>query len=445
MKLVSIHKLIIFLFPLVLGMEIATAQVWTLNQCIDTALVHNNSLESGRNSILISIEREKEARANLLPKVTANADYKYFTNLPYQLLPLSALNPTAPEGEFRAAQFGVPHNVNANLQIAVPLYNAEINGAIRNTKLASQLSELKYQKSEEEVYFEITNLYYNAKILIHQLKYVEGNLKNTKKLLANLQSLKEEKLAIGTDVDKVKLQLSQLTNQSENIQYKYEQVLNALKFTMGVSLALELEIESEIKFQKNLQEESRIILDFEIAKTQEQLLQAELNTLNQSRFIPNVNLIGSYGTTGFGYDQSPNEFLQFYPMGCVGLQISYSIFNKGVTKRKLNQKHFELQNNALQQEQIKDANTMKIENAQMQKEMAQKSVVTTEEQIVLAQRIYNESLLQKDQGLLNLTEVLIAENALREAQQANLSAIVDYLRAELEIKKLSGNIKTINN
>jgi OMF family outer membrane factor len=426
-------------------MEIATAQVWTLNQCIDTALVHNNSLESGRNSILISIEREKEARANLLPKVTANADYKYFTNLPYQLLPLSALNPTAPEGEFRAAQFGVPHNVNANLQIAVPLYNAEINGAIRNTKLASQLSELKYQKSEEEVYFEITNLYYNAKILIHQLKYLEGNLKNTKKLLANLQSLKEEKLAIGTDVDKVKLQLSQLTNQSENIQYKYEQVLNALKFTMGFTSALELEIESEIKFQQVLQEESAIILDFEIAKTQEQLLQAELNTLNQSRFIPNVNLTGSYGTTGFGYDQSPNEFLQFYPMGFVGLQISYSIFNKGVTKRKGNQKHFELQNNALQQEQIKDANTMKIENAQMQKEMAQKSVVTTEEQIVLAQRIYNESLLQKDQGLLNLTEVLIAENALREAQQANLSAIVDYLRAELEIKKLSGNIKTINN
>jgi OMF family outer membrane factor len=443
--LVSIHKLIIFLFPLVLGIEIATAQVWTLNQCIDTALVHNNSLESGRNSILISIEREKEARANLLPKVTANADYKYFTNLPYQLLPLSALNPTAPEGEFRAAQFGVPHNVNANLQIAVPLYNAEINGAIRNTKLASQLSELKYQKSEEEVYFEITNLYYNAKILIHQLKYVEGNLKNTKKLLANLQSLKEEKLAIGTDVDKVKLQLSQLTNQRENIQYKYEQVLNALKFTMGVSLALELEIESEIKFQKNLQEESRIILDFEIAKTQEQLLQSELNTLNQSRFIPNVNLIGSYGTTGFGYDQSPNEFLEFYPMGFVGLQISYSIVNKGVTKRKLNQKHFELQNNALQQEQIKDANTMKIENAQMQKEMAQKSVVTTEEQIVLAQRIYNESLLQKDQGLVNLTEVLLAENELRKAQQANLTAIVDYFKANLELKKVRGNIKTINN
>jgi OMF family outer membrane factor len=425
-------------------MEIASAQVWTLKQCIDTALVHNNNLESGRNSIAIGKEREKEAKAHLLPKVTANADYKYFTDLPYQLMPLSTFNPTAPEGQFNEIQFGVPHNINANLQIALPLYNADINGAIRNTTLVSELSELKYKKSEEEVYFEISNLYYNAKIISHQLNFVKANLKNAEKLLENLQSLKDEKLATGTDVSKIELQISQLKNQELNLSYKYDKVINALKFTMGVSLDLNLEIETNIKFQESLQEESGFILDYQIAKTQEKLIQSEISTLNQSRFIPNVNLVGSYGTTGFGYGQSPNEFLKFFPMSFVGLQLSYPIFNKGVTKRKLKQKHFELENNALQQELISEANAMKIENAEMQKNMTEKSVLTTEEQIALAQKIYNESLLQKNEGLVNLTEVLLAENALREAQQANLTAIVDYLKADLELKKLRGNIKNIN-
>ncbi|MGM0580978.1 MAG: TolC family protein [Bacteroidota bacterium] len=444
MKLVNTHKLILLILILFLKMEIASAQVWTLKQCIDTALVHNNNLESGRNSIAIGKEREKEAKAHLLPKVTANADYKYFTDLPYQLMPLSTFNPTAPEGQFNEIQFGVPHNINANLQIAIPLYNADINGAIRNTNLASELTELKYQKSEEEVYFEISNLYYNAKIISHQLNFVKANLENAEKLLGNLQSLKDEKLATGTDVRKIELQISQLKNQELNLSYKYDQVINALKFTMGVSLDLNLEIETNIKFQESLQEESGIILDYQIAKTQEQLIQSEISTLNQSRFIPNVNLVGSYGTTGFGYDQSPNEFLKFFPMSFVGLQLSYPIFNKGVTKRKLKQKHFELENNALQQELISEANAMKIENAEMQKNMTEKSVLTTEEQIALAQKIYNESLLQKNEGLVNLTEVLLAENALREAQQANLTAIVDYLKADLELKKLRGNIKNIN-
>ncbi|WKV12992.1 TolC family protein [Marivirga harenae] len=444
MKLVNTHKLILLMLFLFLKMEIASAQVWTLKQCIDTALVHNNNLESGRNSIAIGKEREKEAKAHLLPKVTANADYKYFTDLPYQLMPLSTFNPAAPEGQFNEIQFGVPHNINANLQIALPLYSTDINGAIRNTKLASELSELKYQKSEEEVYYEISNLYYNAKIISHQLNFVKANLKNAEKLLGNLQSLKDEKLATGTDVSKIELQISQLKNQEQNLSYKYGQINNALKFTMGVSLDLNMEIETDIRFEESLQEESGIILDYQIAKTQEQLIQSEISTLNQSRFIPNVNLVGSYGTTGFGYDQSPNEFLKFFPMSFVGLQLSYPIFNKGVTKRKLKQKHFELENNALQQELISEANAMKIENAEMQKDMTKKSLLTTEEQIALAQKIYNESLLQKNEGLVNLTEVLLAENALREAQQANLTAIIDYLKADLELKKLRGNIKNIN-
>jgi outer membrane protein TolC len=131
MKLVNIHKHSLLLLLLIV-FQSAQAQVWSLQQCIDTAQVHNKNLQMNRNNMAIGEQREKEAKANLIPKVTANADYKYFTNLPYQLLPLSALNPVAPEGEYRAAQFGVPHNINANLQLSMPLYNPQVYGAHSN-------------------------------------------------------------------------------------------------------------------------------------------------------------------------------------------------------------------------------------------------------------------------------------------------------------------------
>jgi outer membrane protein TolC len=57
--------------------SIAQAQVWTMQQCIDTAQVHNKNLQMSRNNIAIGEQKEKEAKANLIPKVTANADYKY--------------------------------------------------------------------------------------------------------------------------------------------------------------------------------------------------------------------------------------------------------------------------------------------------------------------------------------------------------------------------------
>src|SRR5574343_242405 len=293
MKLANIHKHYVALLLIIGGFQSAQAQTWSLQQCIDTAQVHNKNLQMNRNNIAIGEQREKEAKANLIPKVTANADYKYFTNLPYQLLPVNAFNPALPEGEYRAMQFGVPHNINANLQLSMPLYNPQVYGAIQTTKIASELTELQYQKTEEQIYFEISNLYYNAQILHHQLAFIDSNLINAEKLLKNMQLLNEQLLAKGTDVSKVKLQVSQIT-------------------------------------------------------TQNRLLSSELSTLNKSRFLPSLNLIGMYGTTGLGYDKQPNDFLKFYPIGFTGIQLSYPLFNGTVTQRKINQKRFEILNSEIQ-------------------------------------------------------------------------------------------------
>ena len=80
------------------------------------------------------------------------------------------------------------------------------------------------------------------------------------------------------------------------------------------------------------------------------------------------------------------------------------------------------------------------QNAKMQKEVAKKTVETTTEQIQLAQTIYEQTILQQKQGTASLTDVLLADNALREAQQTYLTAVIDYLKANLELKKLTGNI-----
>ena len=441
MKLVNIHKHSLLLLLLIV-FQSAQAQVWSLQQCIDTAQVHNKNLQMNQNNMAIGEQREKEAKANLIPKVTANADYKYFTNLPYQLLPLSALNPVAPEGEYRAAQFGVPHNINANLQLSMPLYNPQVYGAIQTTKIASKLTELQYQKTEEQIYFEISNLYYNAQILHHQLAFFDSNLINAARLLKNMQLLNEQLLAKGTDVSKIKLQIAQLLTQKESISSKYEQVLNALKFTMGISIEQSIQIDPNIQYQNTSEYSNSLTLDIRIIKTQNKLLSSELSTLNKSSFLPTLNLFGTFGTTGFGYNGEPNSFLDFYPIGFVGIQLSYPLFNGTVTHRKINQKKFEIKNNELQSGFLTEQNNMQVENAKLQREVAKKMVETTTEQIQLAQTIYEQTVLQQKQGTASLTDILLTDNTLREAQQSYLSAVIDYLKADLELKKLTGNIST---
>ena len=440
MKLVNIHKHHFVLLLIAIGSPSVQAQGWSLQQCIDTAQVYNKKLQVNRNDIAIGEQREKEAKANLLPKVTANADYKYFTNLPYQLLPLNALNPAAPEGEFRAAQFGVPHNINLSLQLSMPLYNPQLYGAIQTTKIASEWIELQYQKLEEQIFFDISNLYYNAQILHHQLAFIDSNLMNAERLFKNMQLLNEQLLVKGTDVSKVKLQVAQLTSQKVGVKSKYEQVLNVLKFTIGLSLETNLQIQTNILYENSFEYSSLSTLDFRMAIIKNRWLGLELNTLNKSRYLPSLNLFANYGTTGFGYNGKPNGFLDFYPIGLAGIQLSYPLFSGTVTERKINQKILELKNNELQMGLINEQNDLQVENAKRQRKTAQNTVETLIEQIQLAQIIYEQTIVQQKLGTATLIDILLADNSLREAQQTYLTAVIDYLKADLELKKFTGNI-----
>lgn len=443
--LVSTHytkvKKLLFLVLLSGISQFSSAQAWTLEQCIDTAQVYNKNLQIQRNNTEIGIQKQEEAKGNLLPKVNANADYKYFTNLPYQFMPMSLFG--GPQGKYKEVQFGVPHNINANLQLALPLYNPQIKGAIQSTKIATELADLQLKKSEEQIYFEISNLYYNAQVLQHQILFIDSNLVNTQKLLRIMQLLKEQLMAKGTDVNKVALQADQLNTQKAIVESKLEQVMQALKFSMGISPDREVEISKEIIYSPDGNYNRNPSLDFQIAATQNRLLKNELNTLKKSS-LPTIALFGTYGANGFGNDKKPGNFLKFHPIGFAGIQLTYNLFDGNILKKKQVQKKIEIQNNELQQSLLTEQNNMQIVNALNQKITAQKSIALTERQIQQAQSIYEQTLMQQKEGIASLNDVLVTDNALREVQQSNIAAVVDYLKADLELKKLNNQLRITN-
>lgn len=177
-KLVNIYKLAIVLF--LFSTEIK-AQVWSLEKCLSTAESNNKTLQINKNQIEISNSKNAEVKGSLLPKINLVSDYKYFMDLPYQLLPAAVFG--GQPGQFKEAQFGVPHNISAQLQFAMPIYQPQIIGGIKATAIAKEMAQLQYQKSTEQVYFEVTSLFYTIQLLSQQEELVNSNLKNTDKLL----------------------------------------------------------------------------------------------------------------------------------------------------------------------------------------------------------------------------------------------------------------------
>ena len=438
MKLVNIHILMMaVMFSLLQSTTMEAQEAWSLQQCIDTALVHNRSLQMEENNMAMADEKHRELKANLIPKVNAQADYRYFFELPYQLMPMSLFG--GPEGQFKEVQFGVPHNIGANLNVGIPVYDPQLYGGIRATKEAKEITRLQYRKTAEQVYFDVSNLYYNAQILQHQLAFVDSNISNAQALHQNLQLVHSLQLATGTEVSKVELQLAQLTTDRQTLASKQQNVVNLLKLSIGLPLGSSLSILPAQTGTITLEYSQKPTVEMELVKAKTRLLNTEISTLKRSR-IPSVSVFGSYGVTGFGYDESPNDFLDFYPIGLAGLKLNVPIFNGTVTTRKINQKKLELKNNELLSESLVDRTTIQLANAQQQKLTAEQTMQNYTSQTALAQQVYEQTLLQHQQETASLTEVLLADNELRKTQQNYVNALIDYFKADLELKKTSGNI-----
>jgi OMF family outer membrane factor len=427
-------------FPLVLFLLLAPAivpaQTLTLNQCVDTALLYNRNIKIAQQDALLAGEKNLEAKSTLLPKLNGFADYRYYTDLPYQIMPQEAFG--GPAGTYKEIQFGVPQNLSTNLQLAMPLLNPTALSAIKSTRIANELSEIQKRKTDEDVVMEVSNAYYNAQVLLNQLAFMDSNIINTNNLVQTTTLLYQQQIAKGTDVDRLKLQLQQLATQRSTISSQHQQVLNALKFLMGKPISDSIEVQLNETSVVEADFQPKITTDILLIDKKMEFSQSELSGLKNSR-LPSLNAYGVYGTNGFG-TTGTNSFFNFHPIGYVGAQLSVPLFNGMVTKHKIDGKKIEVNKTIIQKDILTEKVHLDLVNAEMQFNLANTTIATVNTQIELAKKIYNNTVLQNQQGMATITDLLLADNSLRESQQNYIVALINLRRAELEYKRVTGNL-----
>jgi OMF family outer membrane factor len=419
-----------------LSMTSLQAQTWTLQACKDTLTRRNKNLKiihNNRQAVLLKMEEVKTMR---YPKLIIAADYRYFGNLPYQLMPLSVFN--GPEGKFKEAQFGVPHNMTTNFQVQLPVFNPQTQSAIESSKYAEEMTELQFRKLEEQLLFDISLLYFNAQILHKQAALLDSNLADNAQIAANVKLLHEQGLAKSTDVEKIEWQAEQLRAQKVNVRSKIEQIFNNMKLLMSLPQDAEFRIDETINLPEKKNYTENPLPDLMMLQTQKSICETEKKSFRLAK-LPIINFTANYGYTGFAYDKSPNEFLKFFPTSFIGLQLSYSLWNPAL-KKKAAQKEIDLKNNFLQTEFQTEQIATQLKNAYLQRDAAEANIKSYARQTALAEKIYAQTRLQIKHGTANLTDVLTAHFSLREARQFYLNALTEYLKTELEIQKFSGNI-----
>ncbi len=425
---------------LALAGSAAQAQDFTLDQLVNQALTTNQTVRMARLNESKTEAYIDEVKANARPNVAFSGDYKRYFKIPGQVVPASTFG--GPEGSYQTLALGLPYNLSSSLQVQQALYNPSVGIGLKAAKVSREVAGLQTVQTKEQIAYQVSSTYYSLQSVAQQMAFLRSNLSATDRLIRLTELLYQTKLSQGIDVDRLRISRTQSQTQLESQRAAYQQLLNRLKYDIGVPQSDSLRVNVGID-----QTAAVPALGTETALNRTDLLllerQKSLNELTQRNtkagFLPTLSAYGVANSTFYGKG-GDNGILKNVPGYWAGLQLNWSIYDGSARKAKLAQQRIESQSLALQTEQTREAISMDVTNARTTFGVEQRNLAASRDQVALAEKVYTRSQLQFKEGTTSLTEVIQAENSLREAQNTYLNSLVNLRTAELAWKNATGTL-----
>ncbi|MFD2935648.1 TolC family protein [Spirosoma flavum] len=424
---------------LLLVSSLARAQDYTLDKLIDKALTSNFSVQSARLDEVRTEAQIAEVRAGARPQVNVTGDYRRYLKIPGQVIPASVFG--GPEGTYSAVAFGLPYNLSTSIQATQPLYNQSLLIATKAAKASRTLSALQTQKIKEDVAYNVSATYYNLQTTTQQIAFLRSNLTSTERLIRITDLRRQNQLAQGIDVDRLQLSKTSSQTQIESLLATYNQLLNSLKYLTGTPQTDSLQVRTAIEETIPVAPGS----EYTINRTDLQLLdqQKEINGLEQRNvkagFAPTVAAYGVANSSVYAIG-GDNSYVKNLPGYWLGLQLNWNVFDGLARKAKLSQKRIDDQKLDVQLRQTRESISMDITNSRNRFLVEQQNLSTNRGQVTLAEKVYTQTQLQFKEGTVDITDVVQAENSLRDAQNNYLTTLVNLRTAELDWKKATGSL-----
>jgi outer membrane protein len=438
-------SLLMLLALLAGSMSFARAQSgpMTLQQCVQYGLTKNKGVLKSKLEIDRANEKRAETRSEYLPQVNGSISFQDNLKLQTSILPGELIGQP---GTQVPVQFGTKYNTTAGVEAKQVLYNQSLIYAMRLTRENFKVSEINAKKTEEQLIYDIASAYYSAQISLTQKKLVESNLAQIDSLYKITQIQFENDAAKQLDLDKLtvnktNLQTDLITNTSN-----YEKQLLLLKYYIGMPLDGAIEV-TEI----NTGEKPAALADMNsLYNTDLELIQAQREiysvTLQQIRagYLPSLSLSFQASVQNMQNDlRMFHKNAEWFPTSYVGLNLSIPIFDGLSKNSRAKQTKIQIEQSVLEEEYLTENLKMQRENANNTLKANQAALTSQQSNIELAQKVYGVTQAQFIGGIATVTDLVNAENSLRDAQANYLKALVQVKLGELDLIKSTGNIGTL--
>lgn len=431
--------------------EVVTEEL-TLQDALHYALNNNEALRKAKLEILGGQLTVREVRASAMPQIDAVSVLT--NNLLVQQFILPAEFMGGAPGEFIAIEAGQTWNAMSQVQMSQQIFNQQVFTGLKAAKSSEEFYRLSAQLSEENLIQQVATNYYQVIITREQIEVVDANLARLEHLENLVSSQFDVGLAKKIDLDRIKVNKSNLIVQRDQLHSAVEMQENLLKYYMGmpVSVSIELapnQLESmERGAHLRLEQEkfnAQQLTSFQLLKKQEDLLQLQKKAY-LAEYYPSLSLGASYM-----YNSQSNQFNVYsgsalnYDAASVSLNLRIPIFDGGARRSRVRQADLDIQKVQEDLRSTNNALTMAYENAKIQIQNSLSTIDMQKNNKEFAEEVFESTRNNYQNGLASLTDLLNAETELVAAQNSYNQALLNYKVAEIELIKSNGHIQTLVN
>lgn len=430
---------------------------YTLQQCLGYAVEHNSNVKKS------AYDREKAERARqevlgaLLPQISGSAGLNdnlkkakfIMPNFMNNFLPEKMRDPNA--SEYMTIEMGTKYSANAGLALNQQLLNMSLFNTLDIAKVSKQMAELGALSTEEDVIAQTATLYYGVQVT----QYAASQMLRSVELVEQMLRMMEVNYASGlvkkVDVDRLRVNLTNLKTQQSAIESGLEVQKNLLKLQMGFEVtepiavpALDLSLMAQQEIAavgsptfdpirhiayRQLQQRERMAELQERAKKYEYLPTLSLS-LNLQYNHMSDQLFG--GATNYGY-----------PTAMVGVSLRMPIFSGGSRLAKVRESHLDLLKAQEDLHALDQSLRMANLNASLKLRDTRRTIALQRDNQALAEQVLDLAQKNYSLGVASLSDVLNASQSLVQAQMSYASALGDYMKAFIDLKKSRGEIRDL--
>lgn len=439
------------LFLLILTVT-ASAQTFSLKQCLDYAKGNNSNIKISYLNYEISEKQISEQIGTSMPQINFTGTLDDKLKITTQMLPGEMLGKP---GTVIPVKMGTKYNSTAGFSLTQKIFDPSFWVALKGARLARSLTDMNIKKTDEDVTYEVSTAYYRALIINRQLANIQSILAASEKLLKATELRYSNGMAKKLDIDRIRVSFNNTKSLLDQTELNYRQALNNLKLKIGMpventltpvdSLNENFPVFSE-KAQSGETESFKNRIDYQLKLTNVEV-QKTYKQNYMAAYLPTLSFNASYNFQAMRQEFNIFDFSkQWFSSATIGLELKIPIFSgfsklSRVQQAKLN---VDIANETLKLAE----QSIKVEqsNYSIQYTTAMDNIRSQKETLDLAESVYSNTQMEFQQGAASANDLVQAESSLKESQNQYYNKLLSLYTARLDLEKSQGTITNfINN